>query len=113
MATATDLNACIDRALALQLPKQRLLAAELTCETEFLATPGNTQAAGPNGGKVFRDPTGAEVDVDRNGGKVFHPAWGTAWHASRHAAALPSPACAAEPMQNVFTKPVALPSGTA
>jgi len=74
MTTATDLNACIDRALGLHLPKQRLLEAELTCETEFLATPGNTQTAGPNGGKVFRDPTGAEVDVDRNGGKVFHPA---------------------------------------
>jgi len=74
MTTAADLNTCLDHCLALGLPRNKLLTCEGTCETTFMQTPGNTQTAAPNGGKVFRDPTGAEVDVDRDGGKVFHPA---------------------------------------
>lgn len=74
MTTAADLNKCIDDCLALGLPRNRLLICEGTCETTFMQTPGNTETDTANGGKVFRDPSGAHVDVDSRGGKVFHPA---------------------------------------
>lgn len=76
MTTALDLNACIDRCNGGHFNKKQLDACVTTCENTFLATPGNTETPDGSGGKVFRDPTGAEVIIDSRGGKVFVPAPG-------------------------------------
>ena len=76
MTTAADLDTCLGNCLANHLPKQQLLTCENTCETTFMQTVGNSQTTIANGGKVFRDPTGAYVTVNKDGGKVFTPAGG-------------------------------------